>query len=278
MDSIAGESGFGAYGQGAVAVAPVPAGVAASDRGAAPMVLPIDDDPGYRGALGAYLQGSGFEVREFGSFAAGLTWMSGAACPVVILAELTVESRHLFDCLARFRRPDGAVLVLSGQDDATDRIVALELGADDVMAKSVDRREILARVRAAIRRVRDARPAAAPEPDDTMPEAAAGWRFLSRQRMLVDPDGGCTRLTRAETRLLAAFIANAGKTLTRQYLSLLVLDRPAAGGDRGIDNLVAKLRRKLGDSARQGRMIRTAAPIGYSFAGGTNLTSPAQRD
>jgi DNA-binding response OmpR family regulator len=234
---------------------------------ASAMVLLIDDDGGYRGALSAYLHGNGVDVREFDGFAAALAWFGSAVWPAVVVTDLTVGSRHLFDCLSPFHRPDAAVLVLSDQDNLTDTIVALELGADDVIAKSVDRREILARIRAAIRRLRTSSSDAAQSVRPGPAAGSAAWRFLPEQRRLLDPNDACIHLTGAEAKLLAAFTANAGKTLTRRYLSVLVLERPGGAGDRGIDNLVLKLRRKLGGSARQSTTIQTARPIGYRFTG-----------
>lgn len=236
-----------------------------------PVVVLIDDDPDYRAELCHYLRTNGFDAAEFDSFAAALALLEGRPGIFVIVPELTVGSRHLFDNINRLRQADGvAVLVLSGHRDETETIVALELGADDVMPKTTDRREILARIRSAVRRLREHRSETGP-PLTTVRQSAdqarGAWRFLREQRALIDPDGRPVPLTNAEFSLLEVFVDNAGKELHRDYLSALVLGRPGNPRDRGIDNLVAKLRRKLRDSARLGCMIRTARPVGYVFTG-----------
>lgn len=243
-------------------------------------VLLIDDDPDFRSALCRYLRTNGFDTAEFDNFPTALALVRSVPGVFVIMAELTVGSRHLFDSIGQLRGADNvAVLVLCGHRDETDTIVALELGADDVIAKTADRREILARARAAARRLREPRPdvASAPSRDGSQGTMPGSWRFSSGQRRLIDPEGHPVQLTHAESTLLEAFVENVGKTLNRNDLSLRVLGRSSSQGDRGIDNLVAKLRRKLGDSARMGGMIRTARPIGYVFGGFRTTRSGGQK-
>ncbi|MGA3403997.1 MAG: response regulator transcription factor [Acetobacteraceae bacterium] len=235
------------------------------------MVLLIDDDRSYRAELSRYIRSNGFDSLEADSFAAALEFVQASGGTFVIVPELTVGSRHLFDCIAQIRRaPNASVLVLSSHQEETEKIVALELGADDFIPKTADRREILARIRAAVRRLQARRsvtrqpgPGAAPGTR----EAAGSWQFRQIKRELIDPDGRSVRLTTAEFNLLAAFVENTGHPLTRDDLSTAALGRRSYASDRGIDNLVAKLRRKLGDSAKLARMIKTARPVGYVFTG-----------
>jgi len=136
-----------------------------------------------------------------------------------------------------------------------------------VILKSASLRELLARVRAAARRLggdwrRDAlEPAATPE------TGTRGWRFLPGRRELRAPDGQSVMLTSAEYNLLNVLVMNAGTPLSRDYLSRAVFGRTYSALDRSIDNLVARLRRKLGDPARAAQVIKTARPIGYVFTG-----------
>ena len=256
---------------------------------ALPTVLLIDDDRVYRAAIGQYIRSNGFDCLEADSFAQGLERVQarervpapermpglervpGQATSFVIVAELTVDSRHLFDCIAQLRRPPNApLLVLTGHREETEKIVALELGADDFIAKSVDRREILARIRVAARRLL-ALPGGSPATGSGSPQrsgtATGAWQFLRISRTLIDPAGRSIRLTAAEFDLLAAFVENTGRPMSREQLATAALGRHSYASDRGIDNLVAKLRRKLGDSARIARMIKTARPVGYVFTG-----------
>ena len=235
------------------------------------MVLLIDDDRAFRTALSRYVRSNGFDSLEADGFAAALEFVRAYNGVCVILSDLTVGSRHLFDCIAQIHRAFGAsIIVLSGRREETEKIVALELGADDFISKTADRREILARIRVAARRsparllvAGESDTAAAPVAGD----AAGPWRFLRARRELIDPDGRPVRLTTAEFSLLDAFVENTGRTLSRDYLATAVLGRNTYASDRGIDNLVAKLRRKLRDSARLARMIKTARPVGYIFTG-----------
>lgn len=236
-----------------------------------PMVLLIDDDRVYRAELSRYVRSNGFDSLESESFAAALGFVQAYGGVCVIVPELTVGSRHLFDYIADIRRPpSSSVVVLSSRQEETEKIVALELGADDFIPKTADRREILARIRVAARRL---------FPRQLVPwqadsgsahgtgEAAGSWRFLRARRELIDPDGRPVRLTTAEFSLLEAFVENPGRPLSRDHLATAVLGRHTHAGDRGIDNLAAKLRRKLGDSASLARMIKTARPVGYVFTG-----------
>jgi len=242
------------------------------DTGAAlPKVLLIDDDCAYRAELSRYLRSNGFDSLESDSFKAACEVVRASPRAFVIVPELTVGSRHLFDYLAQMKRTSGAaILVLSNRPEETEKIVALEVGADDFIPKTTDRREILARIRAAARRLPARRDIATPpeaKPVHGTAQPAGSWRFLPARRELIDPEGRPVRLTTAEFSLLDAFVENTGSPLSRNHLAMAVLGRNSYASDRGIDNLVAKLRRKLRESARLGRMIKTARPVGYVFTG-----------
>lgn len=248
----------------------------AAEAASLPTVLMLDDDIAYRAELARYVRSNGFDVLEPDGFTAALGVVQSCHDALVIVPDLTVGSRHLFDYIGLLRRAPGiSVLVLSSRGEQTERIVALELGADDFIAKTADRREILARIRAAARRLLArrsvARPADAGLAQGGLSQPASGaagsWRFLPAKRELIDPDGRRVRLTTAEFTLLDAFVANTGRPLSRDHLSMAALGRPHYATDRGIDNLVAKLRRKLRDSARLASMIKTARPVGYVFTG-----------
>jgi DNA-binding response OmpR family regulator len=250
-----------------------------ADAASLPMVLMLDDDIAYRADLARYVRSNGFDVLEPDSFAAALDVVQSGHDALVIVPDLTVGSRHLFDYIALLRRTPGiSVLVLSSRREETEKIVALELGADDFIAKTADRREILARIRVAARRLL-ARRFVARQADVGLLQAASGaagtWRFLRVKRELIDPDGRRVRLTAAEFTLLEAFVTNTGRPLSRDHLSMAALGRHHYATDRGIDNLVAKLRRKLRDSARLASMIKTARPVGYVFTGFSTTVADA---
>lgn len=241
-----------------------------AERMTSPHILVADDDDAWRAALCRYLRANGLDSTECTDFASLAEILQSRAGLFVIVAELTVGSRHLFDSLAEFaHQPSAAVLVLSSLNDETETIVALELGADDVIRKGIDRREIIARIRAAARRLQTrggAQPSTA-APAAANVRSAPCWRFLPDKRELTDPEGRPVLLTLLEFKMLEMLVANIGRPLHRQDLFTAVLGRPYAANDRSIDNLVARLRRKLGDPARQARIIKTARPLGYVFTG-----------
>ena len=177
----------------------------------------IDDDRTYRGELAHYVRSNGFDSLEFDSFAATLELVQASGGAFVIVAELTAGSRHLFDYIAQIKRaPSVSVLVLSNRWEETEKIVALELGADDFIPKTTDRREILARIRAAARRLLIRQIVAPQSTSGAAPGtggAAGSWQFLRARRELIDPEGRAVRLTAAEFSLLAAFVENTGRPL-----------------------------------------------------------------
>lgn len=242
-----------------------------------PGVLLIDSDRTYRTELARYLTANGFVTQEFDSFEDALEFLQSNAGHFILMPDLTVHARHLFDIIDDIRRrPNCSVLVLSAQAEETEKIVALELGADDFIAKSTDRREILARIRAAARRFQTGRAGMGAEAQAPSPAASRPWHFLREKRELHDPGGQPVPLTTAEFSLLDTFVAHTGEPLSRDALSLAALGRHYRASDRSIDNLVAKLRRKLGDSAKAARMIKTARPMGYVFTGFNHADESAE--
>jgi len=159
------------------------------------------------------------------------------------------------DGLAICRRlaPRGlAVLMLSALGDVTDRVVGLELGAADYLVKPFDPRELLARVRALLRRS---------QPPAEAAYAFAGWRYDPGQCRLSDPDGATVLLTPNEHVLLRAFLDRPGRLLTRGQLLDLTHGPDAEPFDRAIDLAVSRLRRKLGEAGPE--MIETVRGAGY---------------
>jgi DNA-binding response OmpR family regulator len=165
------------------------------------------------------------------------------------------------------RRRQNPVVVLSDNDDHIDRIVCLELGADDYIVKTAHHREILARMRVAQRRA-----IAAPLPDVhvspvIIDKPSIAWRLSLETRALMTPDGDQIDLTRDQAGLLDILIRHTGQALSRENLSTALFDRQLKAGDRSIDNLVVRLRRRLGESARRPCIIKTARTGGYYFDG-----------
>ena len=223
------------------------------------LVLIVDDDPEIRQLAGAFLAQHGFRIAEAGDGVA-MDRALAAERPALVVLDLMLPGE---DGLALCRRLAAArvpVIMLSALGEDTDRSVGLELGADDYLPKPCNPRELLARVRAVLRR----RGGHAPEPAGGEHWTFAGWSFDVRGRELRSPSGVATALSAGEFRLLSAFVERPQRVLTRDQL----LDAARGPGtevfDRAIDVQVSRLRRKLtgGDG---GELIVTVRSEGYLF-------------
>ena len=219
----------------------------------------VEDDADFRAELADYLRIHGFNVEIFSDFASFEAALTGRPDALVLL-DLSVDGQDGIDNLRDVVRPRALpCVVLSANVDEAHRVLALELGADDYILKTTNPREVLARLRAVARRT-------AQRHDDR-------WLFRPEQRTLLRPNGTAVMLTTAEFDLLNVLVENRGQPMSREALLERVFKRRFSPLDRAIDNLVVRLRAKLGDSAQAPTMIRTVRPIGYVFTG---FEQPAQ--
>lgn len=224
-------------------------------------VLMIDDDRKLCRLVGDYLQPLGFDVTAEHDGAIGATRAveSGAPWQAVIL-DVMLPSLDGFEVLRRIRRAsDLPVLMLTARGDETDRIVGLEVGADDYLPKTFSSRELLARLRAVLRRSA-ARPAATLPPLVEIVVGPLRVRPEARLALLHDQP---LALTPVEFDLLASLARAHGRVRTREALLDEIRDRHYDVFDRSIDVHISALRKKLGDDARQPRFIRTLRSAGY---------------
>jgi len=218
----------------------------------------VDDDTSIRDALAEYLGDHGYAVRTASGAAACGRLLAEAPADLLVIDVMMPGEDGLSLC--RRLAPTGTpILMLSALDGVTDRVVGLEVGAWDYLAKPFEPRELLARVRALLRRPRLETPAA---PGDAV--AFAGWWFSPDERRLRDPHGRPVLLSEGEHALLAAFVRRPGRVLSRDTLLDVARGVDAASYDRAIDIAVSRLRRKLaeGDSAP---LIETVRGVGYRF-------------
>lgn len=168
--------------------------------------------------------------------------------------------------LCRRLRASGetAILMVTAKGDDIDRVIGLEIGADDYLAKPYNPRELLARVRAILRRTREAHRVAAVPPGEIY--GFAGWRLDSASRDLADAAGAPVILTGGEHDLLMAFLRHAQRVLSRDQLLDWTRGRSATPYDRSIDVLLGRLRRKLASGAGGERLIKTVRGGGYLFS------------
>jgi len=227
---------------------------------AQPHILVVDDDREIRDLLSRFLEKQGMRVSAArDAREARRLWPMGRYHIVVLDLMMPGESGLDF---ARWLRSQSNVpiLMLTAMAEETDRIVGLELGADDYVQKPFNPRELLARIRAILRRTNGEGPALEA---DARPIQFAGWTLEPGRRRLLNPDGAEVPLTGGEYELLAALVERPNRILTRDMLMDLLRGRQAGPFDRAIDVAVSRLRRKLEDDGRNPNLIKTVRGGGY---------------
>jgi len=228
-------------------------------------VLVADSDAPQAAALCAYLQGFGLAARAVHDATALRQQL--AARP----ASLLVLDRHLAGgdglALTSALHRQLPVILTGAASTAIDRVIGLELGADDYLARPFEPRELVARIHTVLRRLAPAEPA---RPVGAPPMAEAplrfdGWALDRDQRLLSAPDGREVPLSEAEFRLLLSFLQSAGRVCSRAQLATQARGRTLADCARSIDLLVSRLRHKLRDDPREPRLIKTVRGAGYLF-------------
>lgn len=234
--------------------------------------LVADDDRSIREELREYLQTHGMHV-EVAADAVSARHHMGLRKFDIVLLDLWLGSDNGFDFLREIRKDlDIPCIMMTAQDDITDKIVGLELGADDYLFKPVNLRELLARMRALLRRCnRPEEPpqsaSAAGAEGDGKSASSTAWRFDVARRNLSSPNGHAVPLTTAECDLLIELVANEGRPQTRDDLSRRVFNREWQPYDRSLDGVVVKLRRKLEPDPERPLVIKTVRGKGYVFTG-----------
>jgi two-component system OmpR family response regulator len=231
-----------------------------------PHLLVIDDDHEIRDLLTRFMEKHGFRVTAVrDGREARRAWTRGAFQLVVL--DLMLPGESGLD-LARWLRDqeDVAIVMLSAMGEDTDRIIGLELGADDYIAKPFNPRELLARIRAIMRRATDTQGNGSNGDRTARPLRFAGWTLDPARRRLLNPEGVEVPLTGGEYDLLFALLERANRVLTRDMLLDLLRGRQAGPFDRAIDVAVSRLRRKLDDQGGGAQLIKTVRGGGYVFA------------
>lgn len=230
-------------------------------------VLAVDDDPAMRAMIAEYLNGEGFKVSTASTSGEMMCRLADGKVDLVLL-DLKLAHEDGLDLVREIRsRSDLPIIVLTGhRRDAVDRVVGLEVGADDYITKPFSLRELLARVRAVLRRSasvagqRDRQAAA------NQPYRFAGWQLDEQLRRLSSPTGEIVTLTRSEFGLLMAFLKSPQQVLSREQL--LAASRLHAEDvyDRSVDVQILRLRRKLEANPSEPELIKTERGVGYIFA------------
>ena len=220
-------------------------------------VLLVDDDPRLAAMVAEYLGAAGYRVTAAASAAAGLERLSAEPYDALVL-DLSLPDMDGLDVCRHLRaRSDVPMLMLTARGDAMDRVVGLELGADDYLPKPFEPRELLARLRAILRRGR---------PPQRSPLLQHGRLEIDRDAHLVRLDGIEKPLTSFQFALLVALAEHAGRVLSRDALMDLLRGEKLDAFDRSIDVQISRIRAVIEDDPKKPRRIITVRGAGYVFA------------
>ncbi|MFZ0789304.1 MAG: response regulator [Chromatiaceae bacterium] len=231
-------------------------------------VLVVDDDPGVRELLEDYLSEQGYEVLAADSAAAARELLDGEA-PSVVLLDVGLPGEDGLSLARHIReRFDIGIIMISGAGETLDRIVGLEVGADDYVAKPFDPRELKARLKSVLRRY-----PRAPQPEAPVARDAGARRKVAigrsvldlDSRQLFDPSGEEVPLTRMEFELLEVLVQRPNRPLTRDQLLNLTQNRDWDPFDRSVDIRIARLRRKIEPDPEKPQYIRPVRGLGYMY-------------
>ena len=230
-------------------------------------VLVVDDDREIRQMVAQYLEKNGLRASVAADGREMRAMLDTTAVDLIVLDIMMPGDDGLVLCrnLRASKHRAIPVLMLTARDDETDRIIGLEMGADDYVIKPFSPRELLARIRAVIRRTRMLPPnLQVTEASRTL--SFGSWRLDTTARHLLDAEGTAVALSGAEFRLLRVFLDHPQRVLTRDQLLNLTQGRDAELFDRSIDLLVSRLRQRLQDGAREQTYIKTVRSEGYVFS------------
>jgi two-component system phosphate regulon response regulator OmpR len=231
-------------------------------------VLVVDDEAGVRKMLTEYLQEQ--NMRVFGAATGAEMWACLERSRVdVVLLDLVLPGEDGITLAGELRRrADVGIIMLTGRGDVMDRVVGLEVGADDYLTKPFHLREVLARIKSVLRRSRGRSAAASKEGESSTSGALRfeGWELRIPQRKLIGSDGQEVPLTTGEFNLLTVFAEHPNRVLDRDTLMDLAKGRQWEALDRSVDSQVARLRKKIEPDPSSPTLIRSVRGVGYLFA------------
>lgn len=227
-------------------------------------ILIVDDDADIRQLLVDYLVRNGLEALPARNGREMWQALERHAVDLVVLDLMLPDTDGLVLCRELRARANIPVLMLTARGEEADRIVGIEMGADDYMVKPFSPRELLARIKGILRRTRALPPNLKPDAQRCL--AFAGWKLDTATRALTGPDGVVTPLSGADFRLLRILLDHPNRVVNRDQLIELIHGREAEPYDRAIDVQISRLRQRLQDTGREAGLIRTVRGEGYVLA------------
>lgn len=237
-------------------------------------LLLVDDEATLREPLAEYLSGQGFVVHQADNAAAARSLLLQMRPDLVLLDIMMPGEDGLSLCRHLIETKGLPVIMLTARGEATDRIVGLEMGADDYVVKPFEPRELVARIRSVLRRTNGAAPHV---DEDALHYRFEGWSLDPLKRKLTDPQDVTVPISTAEFRMLRAFLDHPRKVLDRDQLLDMVQGREAHLFDRAVDNQVSRLRRKIETDRGNPKLIQTVRGGGYLFAAEVRRIDPETR-
>ncbi len=227
-------------------------------------ILIVDDDPEIRRLLVDYLTRN--QLHALAARDGREMWqlLERHAIDLIVLDLMLPDTDGLTLCRDLRARSNLPVLMLTARGEETDRIVGIEMGADDYLVKPFNPRELLARIKTILRRTRALPPNLRPEPARYL--IFAGWTLDTASRLLTAPDGVATPLSGGEFRLLRLLLEHPNRVLNRDQISEMIHGREADPFDRAIDVQISRLRQRLRDDSREPQLIKTVRGEGYVLA------------
>jgi DNA-binding response OmpR family regulator len=237
---------------------------------ASAVILVVDDDERLRRTVSNYLRAESFQVLESGTGEQMRKCLAGETVDLIILDLMLPDESGLNLARELRARSDVAIIMLTGKVETVDRIVGLEIGADDYVTKPFDHRELLARVRTVLRRAPKSR-----RQTNTVPVSSVrfeGWVLDLVTQELNSAEGRVVHLTSHQYQLLASLVTHADRPLSRSEISNLLAGRDWSPLNRSVDVLVSKLRKKIEKDPKSPKLIKTVRGVGYKFAARVKFT------
>ena len=234
-------------------------------------ILIVDDDPEIRGLLVNYLSRNEFEAVAARDGREMWQKLDRHAVDLIVLDLMLPDTDGLTLCRELRVKSSIPVLMLTARGEETDRIIGIEMGADDYLVKPFNPRELLARIKTILRRTRALPPNLRPEQARCL--CFAGWCLDTAARLLTSPDGVATPLSGGEYRLLRILLDHPNRVLNRDQLTEMTQGREAEAYDRAVDVQVSRLRQRLHDDSREPELIKTVRGEGYVLASAVEARS-----
>lgn len=229
-----------------------------------PHILLVDDERSIRDPLASYLQKNGYRVSSAADAATARSMLGSAAIDLAIIDIMMPGEDGLSLCRHLREAGELPIILLTARSEETDRVVGLEMGADDYVVKPFSPRELVARIKTILRRS-----AGTPRPDALVPAGRyrfGDWTLNGNDWTLTGQDGVALSLSTADYRLLSTFVERPRQVLTRDQLLDLTQGREANPFDRAIDNQISRLRRKIEADPKNPTLIKTVWGGGYMFS------------